>query len=128
MADVPDGVAADALCMDVRGAKTVIALALVAVLGALAVPAAHSSRAGNRVALSSLESGVLADLNKTRLEHGLQPVKISARLTASAAQHSKEMGADGYFEHTSHDATGRSARTSSGRRRTWIRAVRCSSG
>ena len=33
------------------------------------------------------------------------PVKISARLTASAAQHSKEMGADGYFEHSSHDGT-----------------------
>ncbi len=91
--------------MDVRGAKTVIALGLVALLGALAAPVAHSSKAGSHVALSSLESGVLSDLNKTRLEHGLQPVKISARLTASAAQHSNEMGADGYFEHTSHDGT-----------------------
>lgn len=91
--------------MEVRGAKTVIAVALVALIGALAAPAAHSSRAGNRVALSSLESGVLTDLNKIRAQHGLQPVKISARLTASAAQHSQEMGADGYFEHNSHDGT-----------------------
>jgi uncharacterized protein YkwD len=105
LADVRRAVAADARCMDVRGAKAVIAVALVALLGALAAPAAHSSRAGNRVALSSLESGVLTDLNRIRVQHGLQPVKISARLTASAAQHSKEMGADGYFEHNSHDGT-----------------------
>jgi uncharacterized protein YkwD len=91
--------------MDVRGARTFIAVGLVALLGALAAPAAHSSKAGNRVVLSSLESGVLSQLNKIRLQHGLQPVKISARLTASAAQHSREMGADGYFAHNSHDGT-----------------------
>ena len=91
--------------MDVRGARTFIAVGLVALLGALAAPAAHSSKAGNRVVLSSLESGVLLQLNKIRLQHGLQPVKISARLTASAAQHSREMGADGYFAHNSHDGT-----------------------
>jgi len=39
------------------------------------------------------------------MQHGLQPVQISARLTASAAQHSKEMGTDGYFEHNSNDGT-----------------------
>jgi uncharacterized protein YkwD len=91
--------------MDVRGARTVIAVAVVALLGALAAPAAQSGKVANRVALSSLESGVLSDLNKIRAQHGLQPVKISARLTASATQHSKEMGADGYFEHSSHDGT-----------------------
>jgi uncharacterized protein YkwD len=105
MAVVQEGAAADALCMDVRGVKTVIAAALVALLGALAAPAAHSGQAANSVALSSLESGVLSDLNMIRAQHGLQPVKISARLTASAAQHSKEMGADGYFEHNSQDGT-----------------------
>jgi uncharacterized protein YkwD len=91
--------------MDVRGARTFIAVGLVALLGALAAPAAQSSKAGNRVLLSSLESGVLSQLNKIRVQHGLQPVKISARLTASAAQHSQEMGADGYFQHNSHDGT-----------------------
>jgi uncharacterized protein YkwD len=91
--------------MDVRGTKAVIAVVLVGLLGALAAPAAHSGKVANRVAISSLESGVLLGLNKIRAQHGLQPVKISARLTASAAQHSKEMGADGYFEHGSHDGT-----------------------
>jgi uncharacterized protein YkwD len=96
---------ADGTCMDVRGAKTFIAVGVVALLGALAAPAAHSGKAGNRVVLSSLETGVLSQLNKIRVQHGLQPVKISARLTASAAQHSREMGADGYFEHNSHNGT-----------------------
>jgi uncharacterized protein YkwD len=105
MAVVHEGMDADALCVDVKGVKTVIAVALVALLGALAAPAAHSGQAANRVGLSSLESGVLSDLNRIRVQHGLQPVKISARLTASAAQHSKEMGADGYFEHNSQDGT-----------------------
>jgi uncharacterized protein YkwD len=91
--------------MDVRGAKTVIAVALVALLGALAAPAAHSGKATNRVALSSLESGVLTELNKIRAQHGLRPVTISARLTSAATQHSKEMGTAGYFEHNSHDGT-----------------------
>jgi uncharacterized protein YkwD len=105
MAVVHEGMDADALCVDVKGVKTVIAVALVALLGALAAPAAHSGQAANRVGLSSLESGVLSDLNRIRVQHGLQPVKISARLTASAAQHSEEMGAGGYFEHNSQDGT-----------------------
>jgi uncharacterized protein YkwD len=105
LAVAQEGVAADALCMDVRGAKIVSAVALVALLGALAAPAAQSGQARTHVKMSSLESGVLSALNTIRTQHGLQPVKISARLTASAAQHSNEMGADGYFEHNSHDGT-----------------------
>ena len=55
--------------------------------------------------MSSLESGVLQELNKIRSRHGLVPLKLSARLTAASTQHSHEMGADGYFEHASHDGT-----------------------
>jgi uncharacterized protein YkwD len=95
----------DAPRMGGRRARTFIAVALIALLGALAVPVAHSSKAGTSISVSSLESGVLTELNKIRVQHGLQPLHISARLTASAAQHSKEMGADGYFEHDSHDGT-----------------------
>ena len=96
--------------MDVWGAKTktfmaVALLALVALVGAFAAPAAQSKKARTSVSLSSLERGVLIDLNKIRAQHGLQPVHISARLTASAAQHSKEMGADGYFQHNSVNGT-----------------------
>jgi uncharacterized protein YkwD len=91
--------------MDVRGAKTVIAVALIALVGALAAPAAQSGKESKKVTLSSLESGVLSQLNKIRAQHGLQPVRINARLTAAAAQHSKDMGTAGYFQHNSNDGT-----------------------
>jgi uncharacterized protein YkwD len=89
----------------VRGTRIVVAVALCALLGAVAAPGARSGRAGTRVTLSSLESGVLAELNRIRAQHHLQPLRLSDRLTAAAAQHSHEMGADGYFEHESHDGT-----------------------
>jgi uncharacterized protein YkwD len=99
-----------------RGVGTV---ALVALLAALALPAAAVSAAPRRaatptqphvvhaprVALTALESGVLAQLNEIRAQHGLVPLKISAPLTASADQHSREMAADGYFAHNSADGT-----------------------
>lgn len=91
--------------MDARLLRVALAIALVAALGAVAAPAAHPSQGGSRVALSSLESGVLGELNRIRAQHGLQPVRISARLTAASKQHSREMGAAGYFEHSSHDGT-----------------------
>jgi len=52
-------------------------------------------------AMSTLERGVLADLNSLRAQHGLAPVRISSRLTAAARQHSAEMAARGYFSHDS---------------------------
>jgi uncharacterized protein YkwD len=51
--------------------------------------------------LSALEQGVLADLNGLRKEHGLAPLRVSASLSAAARQHSSEMGARGYFSHSS---------------------------
>jgi len=81
----------------------VIAVALCALLGAFVAPGARSGKASTRVTLSSLESGVLSELNQIRASHGLQPLAISARLTASSAQHTREMGTAGYFEHESHD-------------------------
>ncbi len=91
--------------MDGRGIRVGIAVALVALLGAFAAPAAYPGKANSNVTLSSLESGVLQQLNKIRVQHGLVPLTISARLTAAAGQHSQEMGADGYFEHNSYDGT-----------------------
>jgi uncharacterized protein YkwD len=88
-----------------RGIRVAVAVALVALLGAFVAPHASSSKASNRVTLSTLESGVLQQLNTIRRQHGLVPLKLSARLTAAATQHSREMGADGYFEHNSNDGT-----------------------
>jgi uncharacterized protein YkwD len=104
-ADVPRADGADARLVTVRGARIIIAVALIALLGALVAPTARSGRAATRVTLTSLESGVLSALNQIRAQHGLQPLKISAPLTASAAQHSREMGTAGYFQHNSNDGT-----------------------
>jgi uncharacterized protein YkwD len=75
-------------------------LLVVAVLALLIVPAAF---AGGRDA--ALESSVLQRINQVRREHGLQPLRASAKLAAAAAQHSNEMGADGYFAHESVDGS-----------------------
>jgi Uncharacterized protein with SCP/PR1 domains len=92
--------------MTLRGARALPLIALVGSLVVLALPAAATPSTNRGTAtLSSLESGVLQQLNKIRVQHGLVPLKLSGRLTAASAQHSREMGADGYFEHASHDGT-----------------------
>ena len=82
-------------------AKKLFAFALIA--GALAAPAA--ARTHHTVALNTLSRGVLAQVNAVRRSHGLGPLRISAALTAAAAQHSREMAADGYFSHNSVDGS-----------------------
>jgi uncharacterized protein YkwD len=74
----------------------------IAVLGLWVVvsPAVASSDHG-KVALSSLEQGVLQEINSVRSQHGLAPLRLSARLSAAARQHSREMVARGYFSHNS---------------------------
>jgi uncharacterized protein YkwD len=88
------------------------ALVLVVLAGALLVPAAAAGRASQSpraaakpAVLSSLESSVLAQLNQIRVQYGLVPLKLNARLTAAATEHSREMGVDGYFQHPSFDGT-----------------------
>jgi uncharacterized protein YkwD len=81
---------------------------LVALLAGLVVPAATArpgTAHGTRVALTSLESGVLQQLNAIRVQHHLVPLKLSADLTRSAAAHTREMERDGYFAHDSADGT-----------------------
>ena len=91
--------------MAAGGIRIALLVALVAVLGAFAAPTAAPAPQRGSSSLSALESGVLQELNRVRAEHGLQPVHLSARLTAAADQHSAEMAADGYFEHESHDGS-----------------------
>src|SRR6476619_4313802 len=66
---------------------------------------AVSGGAEARVTLTGLETGVLSQLNGIRATHGLKPLRLNARLSAAAAQHSREMGTAGYFEHESRDGT-----------------------
>jgi uncharacterized protein YkwD len=85
-------------------ARSTFAALLVVFLSASFAPAAVP--AGGRITTpTALESGVLEQLNAIRAQHGLAPLHLNARLSAAAAQHSREMGADGYFRHESADGT-----------------------
>jgi len=104
-ADIASPRSADLLPVSLRQARIAVAVALCALLGALAAPGARSSGAEARVTLTGLETGVLSQLNEIRAAHGLKPLRLNARLSAAAAQHSREMGTAGYFEHESRDGT-----------------------
>jgi uncharacterized protein YkwD len=54
---------------------------------------------------AALDSGLLREINAVRSEHGLKTLTLSAKLSAAAAQHTREMGEDGYFDHESYDKT-----------------------
>jgi uncharacterized protein YkwD len=101
----------DAHFMSLRTLRVGVALAaLVAALGlpAPASPAPTSATA----ALAALDSGVLAQLNRIRMAHGLVPLRLSLRLSQAAEQHSREMGLDGYFSHSSADGASYATRIS----------------
>jgi uncharacterized protein YkwD len=73
---------------------------------ALALPVGASTAQGRvATAQTALDGGVLQQLNAIRTLHGLVPLKEDTALDASAAQHSTEMAAKGYFEHESADGT-----------------------
>ena len=82
-------------------ALRVVALALAVVGLSVAVAPAGATAKHPATALSTLEQGVLSDINALRREHGLAPLRLSARLGAAARQHSEEMAARGYFSHDS---------------------------
>ena len=75
---------------------------LVAVAAVVAAPRAASRPAR---APSALDAGVLRELNHVRAAHGLRPLRLNGELGVAAAEHSREMLVDGYFEHASRDGT-----------------------
>jgi len=83
------------------GLSRIAALVLVAAC-ALAASAPAADSAGSQ---RQLERGVLAEINELRADHGLRPLRISARLSAAAGAHSRAMAAQGFFAHSSKDGT-----------------------
>jgi len=65
-------------------------------------PAAVGSSAQQQ---ASLVVALVREINDVRRQRGLRPFITSAKLSAAAAQHTREMGVDGYFEHESYDST-----------------------
>jgi uncharacterized protein YkwD len=61
-----------------------------------------ASPGGDRlIAAAKLEAQVAARVNLVRRWHGLGPLRLSSGLASSAREHSRDMGAKGYFEHES---------------------------
>ena len=83
-----------------RAARIVTAALSVVGLWAAAAPAGATSQAPTTV-MTTLEQGVLADVNALRHEHGLPAVRLSSKLAAAARAHSFEMARRGYFGHDS---------------------------
>jgi len=85
------------------GSRTtrLVALAITAFSLCIAVSPAGATANRPATAMSTLEQGVLADINSLRAQHGLAPLRISSRLSSAARQHSAEMAARGYFSHDS---------------------------
>jgi uncharacterized protein YkwD len=81
-------------------------VAAIAVLGlwVVASPAGATSQ-HSASAMSSLEQGVLADINGFRRDQGLPALRLSQKLAAAARSHSAEMAKRGYFSHDSANGT-----------------------
>lgn len=84
-----------------RGLRFALAFAMLVAIALLADSALASSR--SETSLRTLNSKVLASVNRFRAGHGLPALRESAGLDRSARQHSLEMGRLGYFGHSSAD-------------------------
>jgi uncharacterized protein YkwD len=92
--------------------RRIVGPAIAAILLASAVAAPAGARQARfagpariSTAMRALESRVLVDLNRVRVQHGLAPLRPSGRLSAAASQHSREMARVGYFSHNSADGS-----------------------
>jgi uncharacterized protein YkwD len=86
--------------------RVAVVVVLVAALAAfLAAEASPTAGVRTSPTLATLQARVLVDLNQIRVAHGLVPLTLNTELSAAAAQHTREMLADGYFAHNSSDGT-----------------------
>jgi uncharacterized protein YkwD len=76
----------------------------------VAIPLAPAA-ADARVTMDrSLAASVEQQINVVREENGLAPLRVSLRLAAAAAYHTREMATSGYFGHESANGSAFSAR------------------
>jgi uncharacterized protein YkwD len=91
-----------------RIAALAAAVAVVALsLGVAAAPAPAAAPASlvGVTASTQLAAAVLVQVNDVRRAHGLVPLRLSTKLSDAAAQHSVQMGENGYFAHQSADGS-----------------------
>lgn len=86
--------------------RRTLALLVLAAAVAAAPAASSETRATVSVTASAqLAAAVLQQVNLVRVEHGLVPLRLSAKLSEAASEHSVQMAEDGYFAHTSADGS-----------------------
>ena len=87
-----------------RAFRCLALVASVIALWAVASPAG-ATRQQPASTLSSLERGVLTNINSFRQDHKLASLRFSSKLAAAAREHSAEMAQRGYFSHDSANGT-----------------------
>lgn len=91
--------------MPKRFLPLLITIAVAAFFATAAAKGIASTRQSTASTLAGFEARVLVGLNRIRIRHGLVPLRLNSGLEAASVQHSREMGAQGYFAHTSPDGT-----------------------
>lgn len=87
-----------------RSAAVLVAACLSLVVAGAAVASPTQPRQP-AAALTSLEQGVLTDINAYRIQNKLAPLRLSPLLSTAAREHSQQMADQGYFAHESGDGS-----------------------
>lgn len=82
----------------------VLAFVTLATAARLAAPAPGSA-VRTLAEVGALDSAVLGQINAVRARHGLVRLRMNARLSAAAEQHSSAMARRGFFSHDSADGS-----------------------
>jgi len=84
--------------------RVAVAISLMVFLLCVVAPSAGA------ITMTKPERRVLTLINRTRANHKLHRLRMSASLERASRSHSREMGKDGYFSHTSYNGESFSAR------------------
>jgi uncharacterized protein YkwD len=84
-----------------------VAILLIAGASVVAALAPSTSSASARAVQreTTLERAIVQRLNEVRVQHGLQPLAVSAALAGAAALHTRALATRGLFQHESVDGT-----------------------
>jgi uncharacterized protein YkwD len=81
------------------------ALLVAPAVAAAAVVGGPSAASSGLTARSSLDQEILAQINRVREGHGLNPLRLARSLAVAAIDHSQEMAEGGFFGHDSADGS-----------------------
>ncbi len=86
-------------CLDYVMKRATLLICLLAVLSASVLGSANGSGTAATVRLRGLDHQVLAQVNRTRVKHGLRRLVVSNELERASYAHSNQMLKLGFFDH-----------------------------